>query len=87
MGEGGGWDLLSGGQRGVQGAGHQQTGGGWEQQALLHRYLGEEKYLVDRMREQVMVAGDWMKMDKVKCVQEGEGGELPSVFRVIVQDG
>jgi uncharacterized protein YabE (DUF348 family) len=39
------------------------------------------------MREQVMVAGDWMKMDKVKCVQEGEGGELPSVFRVIVQDG
>jgi hypothetical protein len=39
------------------------------------------------MREQVMVAGDWMKMDKVKCVQEREGGELPSVFRVIVQDG
>ena len=26
VGEGGGWDLLSGGQRGVQGAGHQHTG-------------------------------------------------------------
>ena len=31
VGEGGGWDLLSGGQGGVQGAGHQHTGGGWEQ--------------------------------------------------------
>ena len=37
VGEGGGWDLLSGGQRGVQGAGHQHTGGGWEQQA--HRNI------------------------------------------------
>ena len=39
------------------------------------------------MREQVMVARDWMKMVKVKCVQDRKGGELPSVFRVIVQDG
>ena len=34
-----------------------------------------------------MMAGDCMKMDKVKCVQEGEGWELPSVFRVIVPAG
>ena len=43
--------------------------------------------LVDRMREQSMVAGDWMRMDKVKCFQEGEGGELPSVFMFIMQYG
>ena len=30
VGEGGGLDLLSGGQGGVQGAGHQHTGGGWD---------------------------------------------------------
>ena len=54
VGEGGGWDLLSGGQGGVQGAGHQHSGGGWEQQALLHRCLGEEQYLLDWMRELVV---------------------------------
>ena len=43
--------------------------------------------LVDRVREQEMVAGDWMRMDKVKCVQEVEGGELPTVFRFSVDDG
>ena len=43
--------------------------------------------LVERMREQEMVAGDWMRIDKVRCVQEVEGGEVPDVFRLIVQDG
>ena len=31
--------------------------------------------LVDRMREQEMVAGDWMRVDKWK------GGELPADWR------
>ena len=26
--------------------------------------------MVDRMREQEMVTGDWMRMDKVKCAQK-----------------
>ena len=43
--------------------------------------------LVDRMREQQMVAGDSMRMDKVKCVQEVMGGELPAVFMFIVEYG
>ena len=43
--------------------------------------------LVDRMREQQMVAGDSMRMDMVKCVQEVMGGELPAVFMFIVEYG
>ena len=39
------------------------------------------------MREQEMVARDWMRMDKVKYTQEVEGGDLLAVFRSIVQDG
>ena len=39
------------------------------------------------MREQQMVAGDLMRMDKVKCVQEVMGGELPAVFMFIVEYG
>ena len=42
---------------------------------------------MERMREQEMVAGDWMRIDKVRCVQEVEGGEVPDVFRLIVQGG
>ena len=34
--------------------------------------------LVDRMREQEMVARDCMRMDKVKSIQEVEGCELPA---------
>jgi hypothetical protein len=41
--------------------------------------------LVDRMREQEMMARTWMRM--VKCAQEVEGGDLHAVFRCIVQDG
>jgi hypothetical protein len=29
-----------------------------------------------------MVARDWMRMDKVKCAQEVEGGDLLAVFRM-----
>ena len=42
---------------------------------------------LDRMREQGMVARDWMSMDTVMCVQEVEDGDFPAVFRFIVQDG
>ena len=41
----------------------------------------------DRMREQEMMARTWMGMDKVKCAQEVEGGDLLAVFRFILQDG
>jgi hypothetical protein len=49
--------------------------------------LAEDYILVDRMREQEMVARDWMGMDKVKCAQEMEGGDLLAVFRSIVKEG
>ena len=39
------------------------------------------------MRKQKMEAGDWVRMDKVKCAQEVEGGDLLAVSRFIVQDG
>ena len=42
--------------------------------------------LVGRMREQEMVAGDWLRMDMVRCVLEVDGGEVPSVLRFIVDD-
>ena len=32
--------------------------------------------LVDRMREQQMVDGDWMRINKVTCVQDVEGGAV-----------
>jgi hypothetical protein len=32
--------------------------------------LAEEYIQVDRMREQEMMARDWMRMDEVKCAQE-----------------
>ena len=32
------------------------------------------------MREQEMMARNWMGMDKVKCAQEVEGGDLLAVF-------
>ena len=32
--------------------------------------------LVDRMREQQMVDGDWMRINKVTCVQDVEGGPV-----------
>ena len=34
-----------------------------------------------------MMARTWMRMDKVKCAQEVEGGDLHAVFRCILQDG
>jgi hypothetical protein len=49
--------------------------------------LAEEYVLVDRMRKQEMVARDWMMMDKMKCAQVVEGGDLLAVFTSIVQDG
>ena len=39
------------------------------------------------MREQKMEAWDWVRMDKVKCAQEVEGGDLLAVSRFTVQDG
>ena len=32
--------------------------------------------LVGRMREQEMVAGDWLRMEMFECVQEVDGGEV-----------
>ena len=69
-----GWDLLlNGRQCGVQGPGHQHTGGGWELQAL--HVWRRNSILVGRMREQEMVAGAWMRMEMVKCVQGLVGGD------------
>jgi hypothetical protein len=44
---------------------------------------------LDKMREQEMETGDWMRMDKVKCAQDMKGGDLlaVSLSRFIVQDG
>ena len=36
----------------------------------------ENSILVGRMREQEMVAGDWLRMDVFECVQEVDGGEV-----------
>ena len=60
------------------------TGGGWEQ--ALHRGV-RNSILVDRMREQEMVAGDLIMEDNVKCDQEVEGWDLLAELRFIVQDG
>ena len=48
----------------------------------------ENKTMVDRMMEMLLVAGDWIRMENVKCVKEGEGGEeFPDVFRFLLEDG
>ncbi len=63
------------GPGGIQRTGHQHTGGAGHINNFLAVWV-RNIILVDRMREQEMVAGDWMRMDKVKCVQEVMGGEL-----------
>ena len=46
----------------------------------IHLWL-RNSILVDRMRDQEMVARAWMRMDMA------EGGDFPAVFRFNVQDG
>ena len=48
----------------------------------------ENEVMVDRLRELHLVAGDWIKMEKVKCVLDGEERkEFPEVFRFMLVDG
>jgi hypothetical protein len=46
----------------------------------IHLWL-RNSILLDRMRDQEMVARAWMRMDMA------EGGDFPAVFRFNVQDG
>ena len=45
----------------------------------------ENSSLVENIRQLDMVAGEWVRMEKVKCVKEGAGGS--DIFRFSVVDG
>ena len=44
---------------------------GWNNKHFIDVWL-RNRILVDRMREQEMVAEDWMRVDKLKCALEVE---------------
>ena len=56
---------------------------GWNNKHFMDFWL-RNSILEDRMRDQEMVAWDWMRMDKVKCALEVKIGDLLTVFRFIV---